>query len=63
VTLREIGTECLRARAEVSRLETLRDQLIRQAAAEGMSLRRIADDAGVSFQRVAQILNQESKES
>lgn len=33
-----------------------RDTLIRQAHAEGASLRRIAEWAGISFARVAQII-------
>lgn len=49
------------ARSNLSKLEAERDELIRSAHASGLSLRKIAAEAGVSFGRVAQIVNQEKK--
>jgi lambda repressor-like predicted transcriptional regulator len=49
------------ARLALSSRESERDKLIRSAHAEGWSLRKIAAEAGVSFARVAQIVNQEEK--
>lgn len=50
-----------RARAELATAEDDRNTIILTAHSEGWSLRKIAAEAGVSFARVAQIVNQEEK--
>lgn len=47
-----------RASAVLEQAMRERDDAIRAAHAEGLSLRAIADEAGVSFQRVAAIVNE-----
>lgn len=44
-------------RKELAVAEAERDTLIRAARDQGLSLRKIAAEAGVSFARVAQIVN------
>jgi transposase len=55
--LKDIGCSWRYHREQLTIVERERDRLIRQAHADGMSLRQIAREAGVSFQRVAQIIN------
>jgi transposase-like protein len=46
-----------RVLAQLTRAEHERDEAIRTAAKSGMSMRQIAAVAGISYQRVAQIVN------
>lgn len=48
-----------RAAKRYTQAKTERDDAIREAAAEGLSRRAIAEEVGISFQRVQQIVHRD----
>jgi len=56
--LRDAANTLERGAAMLEEATRQRDTLIRQAHAEGQTLRTIAEWAGISFARVAQIVKQ-----
>lgn len=53
--LRFIASEIAKADTNLAKYQQMRDDAIRAYAAEGATLRELADAAGISFQRVGQI--------
>lgn len=58
VDLRDAARTLKRGAAMLEEATKQRDTLIRQAHADGVPMRTVADWAGVSHQRVAQIVNE-----
>ena len=58
--LRQVGDRITKARAKLDETQDAREQAIHDAAKAGMSRRAIADEVGVSYGRVEQILKKRS---
>ena len=55
--------ELRKAARNMAKWQIARDEQIRQAAGEGWTVRAIADQVGVSFQRVFQIVQRDREAS